>query len=128
MDPFGGLQVLLSGQVEPLLLIPTIIAVLIFVILIVLLGNVFCSWVCPVGTIIDSFDKFVEKCFPNIEAKRNKRSQQRKERKQKEEGSSLGCPLCPLHKINGFWRMELLHQRLLVLLFSSFLYSVLFVP
>jgi len=101
MDPFGGLQVLLSGQVEPLLLIPTIIAVLIFVILIVLLGNVFCSWVCPVGTIIDSFDKFVEKYFPNIEAKRNKRSQQRKERKQKEEGSSLGCPLCPLHKING---------------------------
>ena len=101
MDPFGGLQVLLSGQVEPLLLFPTIIAVLIFVILIILLGNVFCSWVCPVGTIIDSFDKFVEKCFPNIEAKRNKRSQQRKERKQKEEGSSLGCPLCPLHKING---------------------------
>ena len=101
MDPFGGLQVLLSGQVEPLLLIPTITAILIFVILTVLLGNVFCSWVCPVGTIIDSFDKFIEKYFPNVEAKRNKRSQQRRERKQKEEGGSLGCPLCPLHKING---------------------------
>ena len=101
MDPFGGLQVLLSGQVEHLLLIPTIIAILIFVILTVLLGNVFCSWVCPVGTIIDSFDKAIEKYFPNVETKRNKRSQQRKESKQKEHGSHLGCPLCPLHKING---------------------------
>jgi ferredoxin-type protein NapH len=101
MDPFGGLQVLLSGQVEPLLLIPTIIAILVFVILTVLLGNVFCSWVCPIGTIIDSFDKFVEKYFPNVETKRNKRSQQRKERKNEGHGSHLGCPLCPLHKING---------------------------
>lgn len=101
MDPFGGLQVLLSGQVEHLLLISTIIAILIFVILTVLLGNVFCSWGCPVGTIIDSFDKAIEKYFPNVEAKRNKRSQQRKESKQKEHGSHLECPLCPLHKING---------------------------
>jgi len=102
MDPFGGLQVLLSGQVEPLLLVPTIIAILLFVILTVLLGNVFCSWVCPVGTIIDSFDKFVEKYFPKVEAKRNKRSQQRKESKNEGHESHLGCPLCPLHKINGF--------------------------
>ncbi len=101
MDPFGGLAVLLSGQVEPLLLIPTIIAILIFVILTVLLGNIFCSWICPIGTIIDSFDKVIEKYFPKVETKRNKRSQQRKEGKQEGHWSHLGCPLCPLHKING---------------------------
>jgi hypothetical protein len=72
MDPFGGLQVLLTGQVEHLVLIPTIIAILFFVILIILLGNVFCSWVCPIGTIIDSFDKAIEKFFPKVEAKRNR--------------------------------------------------------
>jgi ferredoxin-type protein NapH len=99
MDPFGGLQVLATGQVESFLLVQTVIAILFFVGLTVLLGNVFCSWVCPVGTIIDSFDKSIEKCFPNVEAERAKRSKQKRERKR--EGSSLGCPLCPLHKVNG---------------------------
>jgi polyferredoxin len=100
MEPFGGLQVLLSGQVDLLLLVSTIVAVLFFILLTVLLGNVFCSWVCPVGTIVDSFDKGIEKFFPDIEAKRNKRTKQRREHKS--ESSSLGCPLCPLHKLNGF--------------------------
>jgi len=100
MDPFGGLQVLASGQVGHLLLVETIIAILFFVLLTVLLGNVFCSWVCPVGTIIDSFDKGIEKYFPKIEAKRSKRAKQRRENKSKTK-SSLGCPVCPLHKVNG---------------------------
>jgi ferredoxin-type protein NapH len=99
MDPFGGLQVLASGQVGHLLLAETVVAILFFVGLNVLLGNVFCSWVCPVGTIIDSFDKGIEKCFPKIEAKRAKRSKQRIERKR--EGGSLECPVCPIHKIGG---------------------------
>ena len=101
MDPFGGLQVLLTGQVDHLLLIPTIIAVLFFVILIVLLGNFFCSWVCPIGTIIDSFDKVIEKFFPKVEAKRKKRSLKMKQGKNKERERHLGCPLYPLPKVNG---------------------------
>ncbi|MBA7528162.1 hypothetical protein ES705_20345 [subsurface metagenome] len=103
VEPFGGLQVLLTGQVEYSFLIPTIIAILLFALLTVLLGNVFCSWGCPIGTIIDSFDKGIEKFFPKIEAKREKKSQQRieKERKHKKRGKHLGCSVCPLHKING---------------------------
>ena len=100
MDPFGGLQILASGQVGHLLLLETIIAILFFVGLTVLLGNVFCSWVCPVGTIIDGFDKCIEKYFPKIEAKRSKRAKQRRKNKSKTK-SSLGCPMCPLHKVNG---------------------------
>jgi ferredoxin-type protein NapH len=100
MDPFGGLQVLVSGQVESLLLVETIAAILFFVGLTVLLGNVFCSWACPIGTIIDSFDKAVEKFFPDIETKRRKRVKQRRENKGKTK-NSLGCPVCPIHKING---------------------------
>jgi ferredoxin-type protein NapH len=110
MEPFGGLQVLLSGQVGLSLLVPTIIAILFFIVLTVLLGNIFCSWVCPIGTIIDSFDKGIEKYFPNLEAKRAKRSKQRKEQKQKNNG--LGCPLCPLHKINGFLAQGILASAL----------------
>lgn len=101
MDPFGGLQTLLSGQVGFSLLIPTISAALIFVFLTVLMGNVFCSWVCPIGTIIDSFDKGIEKFVPSIEAKRSKRSQQRRERKREEHRKHVVCPLCPLRKVNG---------------------------
>ena len=101
MDPFGGMQTLLTGQVEPLLLIPTIAALLFFVILIVLLGNVFCSWACPIGTIIDSFDKGIEKFFPNLEAKRSKRSKQRREKKKAENGKKQGCSICPLLIVNG---------------------------
>jgi len=101
MDPFGGLQVLLTGRVDHFRLIPVVVAILFFVILIVLLGNFFCSWVCPVGTIIDSFDKGIEKFFPKVEAKRNKRFRRRRQSNHKGQGRHLGCPLCPLHKLNG---------------------------
>ncbi|MBN1784487.1 MAG: 4Fe-4S binding protein [Candidatus Bathyarchaeota archaeon] len=101
MEPFGGLQVLVSGQVGRTFLIQTVVAVLFFVALTVIFGNVFCSWVCPVGTLIDSFDKGIEKFFPNLEAKRVQRWTRRKERKS--EKSKLGCPVCPLHKVSGLW-------------------------
>jgi len=101
MDPFGGLQVLLTGRVEAWRFIPTISAILFFVILIVLLGNAFCSWACPVGTMIDSFDKGIEKFLPKVEAKRNKRSLRRRQGKHERQGRHLGCPLCPLHRVNG---------------------------
>jgi ferredoxin-type protein NapH len=99
MDPFGGLQVLVSGQVGHTFLIQTVVAILFFAGLTVLFGNLFCSWVCPVGTIIDSFDKGIEKFFPNLEAKRVARWKRRKEQKSK--GSKLGCPVCLLHKVDG---------------------------
>ena len=99
MDPFGGLQILLTGRVTAWGHIPTLIAILFFVILIVLLGNVFCSWACPIGTMIDSFDKGIEKFFPKVEAKRNKRSLRRGQGKHKGHGRHLGCPLCPLRKV-----------------------------
>jgi len=101
MDPFGGLQVVLSGQVAQSLLMPTIIAILLFVSLTVLLGNVFCSWVCPIGTMIDGFDKIVERFLPKVEARRTKRALRRRQEKPTEHRRRLGCPLCPLPKVKG---------------------------
>jgi len=75
--PFGGLQVLLTRYVEPQLLIPTIIALLIPTFLTLLFGNIFCSWICPIGTLIDCFDKFIEKYLPSIETKRSYRTSRR---------------------------------------------------
>jgi ferredoxin-type protein NapH len=97
MEPFGGLQVLLTGQVDHLHLVPTTVAILLFLILIILLGNVFCSWVCPIGTLIDSFDKGIEIFFPKVEVKREKRSL----RNRRVREGHLGCSLCPLGKANG---------------------------
>ena len=62
--PLGGVQFLLTGELE----IKTVVAILLFIIPIVLLGNAFCSWVCPIGTVVDSFDKGVEKFLPKVEA------------------------------------------------------------
>jgi len=55
--PVGGVQVLLTGKVTTLLLLPTIMALILFLIPIFVLGNVFCGWLCPLGTLIDGFDK-----------------------------------------------------------------------
>jgi ferredoxin-type protein NapH len=114
VEPFGGLQVLLTGQIEPHLLFFTIVAILIFVSITILIGNVFCSWSCPVGTVIDSFDSGIGKFFPKIETEREKRSQQRieKERKQNKQGNNLGCSLCPLHRMNGKWAKGILVSSL----------------
>jgi len=96
LEPFGGLQVLLTGQVETHLLVPTVIAILIFAAVIILLGNVFCSWICPMGTIIDCFDTFLGKFFPKIEAKREKRHLQSKQNEEKGKTSKI-CLTCPLY-------------------------------
>ena len=103
IEPFGGLQVLLSGQVQLALLFSTLVAILIFVGFIVLLGNVFCSWSCPVGSVIDSFDFVVGKLFPRFDSKRERRTRQRveKERKQKQQNNKIGCSFCPVHKLSG---------------------------
>lgn len=97
--PLGATSTLLTGMVDNFRVIPTIIAMLIFIILIVLLGNVFCSWACPVGTIVDSFDKGIEKLFPKFETKRSKRSIQSRQSKNTRFGSQLLCQPCLLTKI-----------------------------
>jgi len=103
VEPFGGLQVLLSGQIGGDLLFSMLVAILFFVVLTVLLGNVFCSWGCPVGSVIDSFDMVIGKFFVGFDAKREKRARQRieKERKQEKHKNILGCSICPVHNLGG---------------------------
>lgn len=95
--PLGALQCFVTGTVTPeSILILTIIAMLLFIIPIVLLGNVFCSWACPVGTVVDSFDNFVERFLPKIEARRNVRYEKNK---QNRNGKFSLCPSCPVSKV-----------------------------
>jgi ferredoxin-type protein NapH len=94
--PSGGLQVLLTGKVTTSLLLPTIIAIILFLIPIFFLGNVFCGWACPIGTVIDAFDKGVERFMPNLNIKREKRTERRKEKKIAEYNV---CPTCPFGKL-----------------------------
>lgn len=70
VEPLGAIQALLTSKVDLTLTVPTLFALFIAVTLVILLGTAFCSWVCPIGTVVDSFDKFVEKFLPKIEAKR----------------------------------------------------------
>jgi ferredoxin-type protein NapH len=97
--PLGAVGTLLTGFVDELRVVPTIIAALLFIIPIVLLGNVFCSWVCPIGTIVDGFDKAIEKLSPKIEAKRDRRSIQSRQSRNNKLGSHLLCPTCPVSKV-----------------------------
>lgn len=97
VEPFGGLQVLLTGQVEARLLIPTVIAILIFVAIIILLGNVFCSWACPIGTLIDCFDMFIGRFYPRIEAEREDRRLQAKQGKGERKQAAKACLTCPIY-------------------------------
>jgi ferredoxin-type protein NapH len=101
VEPFGGLQVLLSGQVGFDLLFSTLVAILFFVGFIVLLGNVFCSWSCPVGSIIDSFDMVIGKLFPNFDTKRESIARKRVKKEREQKKHSLGCGFCPVHRLGG---------------------------
>jgi ferredoxin-type protein NapH len=95
--PVGGLQVLLTGRVEFLLLLPTIVALLVFLVPIFVLGNVFCGWVCPLGTLIDGFDRGVERFMPQLDMNREKRLERNKEKDRAGHGFVL-CPTCPFGK------------------------------
>ena len=115
VEPFGGLQVLLSGQVGGDLLFPMLVAILFFVVLIVVLGNVFCSWSCPVGSIIDSFDMVIGKFFSGFDAKREKRARQRIEKERKQEnietywGARFVLCINLVGRLQeGFWFLHLL--------------------
>jgi ferredoxin-type protein NapH len=103
VDPIWGLQNLLAGQVEIADLVPIIGAMLLFLIPIFVLGNMFCGWVCPTGTLIDSFDRVVEKSLPKVDVKRAERSQRNKEMRAKRQAqlSNMVCPSCPLGRLSG---------------------------
>lgn len=95
--PVGGAQLLVTGQVQIL----TIIAMLLFLLPIILLGNFFCGWACPVGTMIDIFDKSVSRFLPKVDAKREKRAQKKLHKKHGQQSSPLVCPSCPIGKIKS---------------------------
>jgi polyferredoxin len=90
--PLGGLQVLLTGNVYCPLLLLALVALFLFLIPIFLLGNVFCGWVCPLGTIIDCFDKAVERFMTKTNVKREQRTKQNRE---KGNTDGLICSTCP---------------------------------
>ena len=95
--PVGGLQTLLTGRVDFYILIPTIVALLLFLIPIFIFGNIFCGWVCPLGTLIDGFDSFIERFLPNINAKREKCFDQNRDKKIKDKG--FICKTCPFSRL-----------------------------
>lgn len=94
--PLGGIQSLVTLKVELHLIAPTVIAVILVLLFIFLLGNFFCGWICPVGTVIDSFDKSVELFFPKLEAERVERSK-RMQNTSSNKKSAL-CKACPILK------------------------------
>jgi hypothetical protein len=78
MCPVGGFQTLLTRQVDALHFWPTVLALLLFLLPVFVLGNVFCGWVCPLGSVIDAFDKAVEVFMPNLDRRREARKQRGK--------------------------------------------------
>ncbi len=98
--PVGGLQTLLTGYVDAAHLLPTILALLLFLLPIFVLGNVFCGWACPFGTMVDGFDKGVEKFMPNANSKREER-RLRNRKKEEANHCSAVCPTCPLRRVMG---------------------------
>ena len=71
--PVGGLQTLLTGIVGTYILIPTLVALFLFLIPIFVFGNIFCGWVCPLGSFIDGFDSIIERFLPKTNRNREKR-------------------------------------------------------
>jgi ferredoxin-type protein NapH len=101
--PLWALQTVLAGEVEIAAFVPLVVAMLLFLIPILVLGNMFCGWICPVGTMIDSFDRLVTRFLPKVDAKRLERSLQNKEMRATRQ-SQLGnmvCPSCPLGRLSG---------------------------
>ncbi|MCW4010222.1 MAG: 4Fe-4S binding protein [Candidatus Bathyarchaeota archaeon] len=92
VEPLGAIQALITSKVDIALLMPTIISFCIVAVIIILLGATFCSWACPIGTLVDSFDRFIERFLPKLEAKRAKN----KVRSLQKGSHSSSCALCPV--------------------------------
>jgi ferredoxin-type protein NapH len=108
VEPLGGLQALITTKVGLDLLMPTIIALCVVALIIILVGAMFCSWACPIGTAVDSFDNFVERFLPKVEAKRAKIVDQNlqaalreQEAKKTNPAVCLTCPVTRLATKNG---------------------------
>ena len=102
IDPFGGLQVLVTGQVYVVNILPIVVALLLFLLPIFLLGNIFCGWVCPLGTVIDGFDKSVTTFLRGVDKKREERFRRSKEKEAAKKASVLSgaaCPACPFSRL-----------------------------
>ncbi len=101
VEPLGAMQALVTTKVE--LLTPTIISLSIVLAIIVILGSMFCSWACPVGTIVDSFDRFIERFLPKIEAKRakivDKNLQEALKEAEAKKANPKICVTCPVTRI-----------------------------
>jgi ferredoxin-type protein NapH len=95
--PVGGVQTLLTGRVGAHILIPTLVALILFLIPIFVFGNIFCGWVCPLGSIIDGFDKFIERFLPKVNRNREKRLDRNRVKENKAEG--FICKTCPFSKL-----------------------------
>jgi hypothetical protein len=99
--PLGGLQALVTGEITSFRLWQTVFAILLFIIPIAVIGNFFCGWICPLGTMIDGFDQYIRKYKPKIEAQREERSRLNREllSKGNGKGGSSICPACPIGRI-----------------------------
>lgn len=98
--PLGGLQTLVTGQVDAAHFLLTGVALLLFLAPIFLLGNFFCGWICPLGAIIDGFDKAVARFLRKVEAKRTERMLNNKAKAVKNSSSgNVVCPACPLGRL-----------------------------
>ena len=103
--PLGGSQVLATFGMSPvanpdILFYSTLLisAVSIVSLLIFFFGAMFCSWVCPVGTVVDSFDKAVERFMPKLNKRREERLRQSRKKEEQIEQSrkkrGYFCPTC----------------------------------
>ena len=100
--PIGGLQTLVTGQVDFLHLMPLLLALLLFLVPIFVFGNFFCGWICPLGSVIDGFDRGVKSFMRNVDAKREERLRRSKEKELAKKASLLGasaCPACPVSRV-----------------------------
>ena len=75
------------------------LATIVFLVPILLFGNMFCGWACPVGTLIDAFDKGVDRYMPKVNKKRDERFQRSKEKEAAKHG--VVCPTCPFARLLG---------------------------
>ncbi len=108
VEPLGALQALITTKVGLTLLMPTIIALSIVLVIIILVGAMFCSWACPIGTLVDSFDRFIERFLPKIEAKRVQAYQKKQlanlqpsssDNAKNSSVSNSTCSLCPVTRL-----------------------------
>jgi ferredoxin-type protein NapH len=101
VEPLGAIQAFLSGQVELVLDLAAALAVVLLIV--VLVGAMFCSWACPIGTVVDSFDRFIERFLPKIEAKRakivDKNLQTALQDAEAKKANPAACSLCPITRL-----------------------------